>query len=136
MEFSESINDDEMKARAISMDAYISAEIGFRARDRSIPCRHESSWAKPASACTHSGLSRHGAAMMAILDGDFRGAENFAKEGLKLGRLISATRIEGVYGIQMFSIRREQGRLAEVAPVVKRQMTRIPARKLGCPALR
>ena len=65
-------------------------------------------------------ISRHGAAMLAILDGNFAAAETFAREGLKLGRLIHGDQVEGVYGIQMFSIRREQGRLAEVAPVVKR----------------
>ena len=40
--------------------------------------------------------------MMAILDGDFAAAEELAKEGLKLGRLISGDQDEGVYGIQMF----------------------------------
>jgi tetratricopeptide (TPR) repeat protein len=65
-------------------------------------------------------ISRHGAAMLAILDGDFAAAETLAGEGLELGHLTRGDQVEGVYGIQMFSIRREQGRLAEVAPVVKR----------------
>jgi tetratricopeptide (TPR) repeat protein len=78
-------------------------------------------------------VSRHGAAMLAILDGNFAAAENFATEGLKLGRLTLGDQVEGVYGIQMFSIRREQGRLAEVAPVVKRLIDEKPNEKTWLP---
>ena len=42
VELSQSINDDELKMRAISIDAYISAEIGDRARvDRSLVAMNE-----------------------------------------------------------------------------------------------
>ena len=71
--------------------------------------------------------------MLAILDGNFAAAENFAREGLKLGRLTLGDQVEGVYGIQMFSIRREQGRLAEVAPVVKRLIDEKPNEKTWLP---
>ena len=64
---------------------------------------------------------------------NFAAAENFATEGLKLGRLTLGEQVEGVYGIQMFSIRREQGRLAEVAPVVKRLIDENPAEKAWRP---
>ena len=47
------------------------------------------------------------------------GGGRFCAEGLRLGRLTFGDQVEGVYGLQMFSIRREQGRLAEVAPIVK-----------------
>ena len=56
-----------------------------------------------------------------------------AREGLKLGRLTLGDQVEGVYGIQMFSIRREQGRLAEVAPVVKRLIDEKPDEKAWLP---
>ena len=71
--------------------------------------------------------------MLAILDGNFAAAETFAREGLKLGRLTHGDQVEGVYGIQMFSIRREQGRLAEVAPVVKRLIDEKPDEKAWLP---
>jgi tetratricopeptide (TPR) repeat protein len=57
---------------------------------------------------------------MAILDGRFATAEALAGEALSLGRQSNGTEVEGVYGMQMFTIRREQSRLSEVAPVMKR----------------
>jgi tetratricopeptide (TPR) repeat protein len=58
-------------------------------------------------------------AMMAILDGRFTAAEALAGESLQLGRQTHGTHVEGLYGMQMFTIRREQSRLSEVAPVIK-----------------
>jgi tetratricopeptide (TPR) repeat protein len=65
-------------------------------------------------------VARHGEAMLAILDGNFQTAEKLAQQGLELGHQAHGDQVEGLYGVQMFSIRREQGRLAEVAPVMKR----------------
>ncbi|WP_027798032.1 AAA family ATPase [Paraburkholderia dilworthii] len=59
-------------------------------------------------------------AMRAILVGDFAVAEHKARESLKMAQSVDAKLATGVYGMQMFSIRREQGRLAEVAPLFKR----------------
>ena len=56
---------------------------------------------------------------MAILDGRFITAETLAGEALSLGRQTHGEEVEGVYGMQMFTIRREQNRLSEVAPVMK-----------------
>ena len=68
-------------------------------------------------------VHRHG---VAILDGRFEEAERLSKEALELGRQTHGEDVEGVYGIQMFTIRREQGRLGEVAPVVKRMIDEDP----------
>jgi hypothetical protein len=60
-------------------------------------------------------------AMGAISKGEFESAEQLATAALELED--AATNFDfplGVYGMQMFAIRREQGRLAEVAPLVKR----------------
>ena len=132
VELSQSVNDDEMKGRAISLDAYVSAELGDRARlNRSLAALTELGEVR--QRLNLQWISRHGAAMLAILDGNFAAAENFAREGLKLGRLTFGDQVEGVYGIQMFSIRREQGRLAEVAPVVKRLIDENPDEKTWLP---
>src|SRR5271166_2102669 len=132
VELSRGVSDDEMKGRAISIAAYVAAELGDRARLNQL-----------LAALTELGevrqrlnlqwVSRHGAALLAILDGKFTDAEDFAREGLKLGRLTLGEQVEGVYGIQMFSIRREQGRLAEVAPVVKRLIDEKPDEKAWLP---
>ncbi|WP_321798230.1 AAA family ATPase [Caballeronia sp. J97] len=59
-------------------------------------------------------------AMRAILVGDFAEAERRTRESLQMAQSADANLATGVYGMQMFSIRREQGRLAEVAPIFKR----------------
>jgi class 3 adenylate cyclase/tetratricopeptide (TPR) repeat protein len=59
-------------------------------------------------------------AMRAILVGDLAAAEHKARESLQMAQTVDATLATGVYGMQMFTIRREQGRLAEVAPLFKR----------------
>jgi hypothetical protein len=133
IEFSEGNISDQ--SYAFSMDAYVSAELGQRARvDRSLAALSELGEGR--QRLDLQWTSRHGAAMLAILDGDFVAAERFAKEGLELGRLTHGDRMEGVYGIQMFSIRREQGRLAEVATVVKRIIDENPDEKAGYQDLR
>ncbi|CAN7783719.1 DUF4242 domain-containing protein [Paraburkholderia hospita] len=59
-------------------------------------------------------------AMRAILVGDFSEAENKTRDSLHMAQNADANLATGVYGMQMFAIRREQGRLAEVAPIFKR----------------
>jgi hypothetical protein len=115
VELSQSVNDRGIEAQTLTLDAYVSAELGDRARlNRSLAALSDLSEVRQ-----HLNLqwvSRHGAAMLAILDGNFAHAENLARDSLGFGRLAFGGQVEGVYGIQMFSIRREQGRLAEVAP--------------------
>jgi class 3 adenylate cyclase/tetratricopeptide (TPR) repeat protein len=132
VELSQSVNDHGINGQALCLDAYVSAELGDRARvNRSLAAVSELGEVR--QQLTFQWVSRHGAAMLAILDGNFAAAENFAREGLRLGRLILGEQVEGVYGIQMFSIRREQGRLAEVAPVVKRLIDEKPDEKAWLP---
>ena len=55
----------------------------------------------------------------AILHGRFADAEKFAQQALENGQSLGVENAEGVMGVQMFTIRREQGRLQEIAPLVK-----------------
>ena len=57
--------------------------------------------------------------LLAMHEGRFADAEALAQETLKVGRRFSRANAAGAYGMQMFSIRREQGRLAEVLPVLR-----------------
>jgi tetratricopeptide (TPR) repeat protein len=57
--------------------------------------------------------------MMALFAGHFEKAEQLANEALITGRQIGVENIDGIHGIQIFTIRREQGRLREIAPIVK-----------------
>ena len=98
---------------------YVSAELGERSRiDRSIAAMAELGEVR--QRLLAQWIARHGGAMLAIFDGNFATAESLAAKAHEIGRQSNGEQFEGVYGIQMFSIRREQGRLAEVAPVVKR----------------
>ena len=60
------------------------------------------------------------ATVQAILQGDFATAEVFARRAFDAAGEVNSEVANGVYGVQMFTIRREQGRLAEVAPVLRR----------------
>ncbi|HYD04928.1 MAG TPA: hypothetical protein VEC60_04345, partial [Reyranella sp.] len=59
-------------------------------------------------------------AMSATLNGNYAQAERRAGEAAGVISEASFTPALGIYGMQMFTIRREQGRLKEIAPLVKR----------------
>jgi class 3 adenylate cyclase/tetratricopeptide (TPR) repeat protein len=112
------INDDDARGRALSLDVYVSTELGDRARaDRAVEDLEQIGMLRQRLHALW--VARLAQAMMAILDGRFTTAEALAGEALQLGRQTHGTHVEGVYGMQMFTIRREQSRLSEVAPVIK-----------------
>jgi len=57
--------------------------------------------------------------ILAVAAGDLVRAEALAERGLALDPTDESPFNAGVHGVQMFTIRRAQGRLAEVAPVVR-----------------
>ena len=74
-------------------------------------------------------------AVRAILLGEFEEAERLADRALEIGGDVQGELAAGVYGVQMFTIRREQGRLAEVAPVLKRFIDANPSEVSWRPGL-
>ena len=64
-------------------------------------------------------VSEHYASALALLEGRLAEAEAAAERSREWGRVMTGRDASGVYGVQMFSIRREQGRLAEFAPVMR-----------------
>ncbi len=64
-------------------------------------------------------VAEHYNSAIALGDGHFAEAEAAAGRSHEWSRLLTGRDASGVHGIQMFSIRREQGRLAELAPVVR-----------------
>jgi tetratricopeptide (TPR) repeat protein len=58
-------------------------------------------------------------AALPIMYGRFDEAESLVMRAFETGERLAVDNNEGVMGIQMFTIRREQGRLAEIAPIVK-----------------
>jgi DNA-binding CsgD family transcriptional regulator len=58
-------------------------------------------------------------AVLALAGGRFDDAERAAEQARVVGESSDTVPDAGVYGLQMFAIRREQGRLAEVLPVMR-----------------
>ena len=67
--------------------------------------------------------------------GQFAEAERLADRAFEIGREVHGELAIGVYGVQMFTIRREQGRLAEVAPLFRRFLDENPGDTVWRPGL-
>jgi class 3 adenylate cyclase len=130
----EELGDPEKLFRALSMRVASFAELGDRA-------------AVDASFAQFAGMSDQARfpifrwvlasqrAMLAILEGEFTAAEAYAEAALDAGQNVQGQNAAGVYGVQMFTLRREQGRLAEVAPLLKRFVDNNPGETVWRPGL-
>ncbi|HUL64855.1 MAG TPA: AAA family ATPase [Burkholderiaceae bacterium] len=58
-------------------------------------------------------------AMIATHEGRFADAKQLALRARKCGLRFDSTNAEGIFGVQMFTIQRLQGRLGEVAPILR-----------------
>ncbi|MBS0517292.1 MAG: AAA family ATPase [Proteobacteria bacterium] len=74
-------------------------------------------------------------ALSAMLAGDYALAERRATEAYAAVTDASLGPYSGIYGMQMFAIRRDQGRLAEIAPLVKRFVNENPDEAVWKPGL-
>ena len=64
-------------------------------------------------------VAEHYASAIALSDGRLADAEEMARRSEEAGRMLTGRDASGTHGIQMFGIRREQGRLAELASVIR-----------------
>jgi DNA-binding NarL/FixJ family response regulator len=64
-------------------------------------------------------VAEHYRSSLELFEGHIAEAERAAERSREWGRLLTGRDASGVYGIQMFGIRREQGRLAELAPLIR-----------------
>ncbi|HUA32638.1 MAG TPA: adenylate/guanylate cyclase domain-containing protein [Candidatus Binataceae bacterium] len=64
-------------------------------------------------------LVNHFHACEASLEGRFADFERFAQEALAIGQALEVENAAGIFGTQMFTLRREQGRLREVEPLLR-----------------
>jgi DNA-binding CsgD family transcriptional regulator/tetratricopeptide (TPR) repeat protein len=64
-------------------------------------------------------VAEHYRSALALCAGDLAAAEVAAERSREWGDLLVGRGAPGTYGVQMFGIRREQGRLAELAPAVR-----------------
>jgi DNA-binding CsgD family transcriptional regulator len=64
-------------------------------------------------------VAEHYRSTIAVCAGEFAEAEDASERSREWSHLLTGRDPSGVYGIQMFTLRREQGRLAELAPVIR-----------------
>jgi class 3 adenylate cyclase/tetratricopeptide (TPR) repeat protein len=64
-------------------------------------------------------LSKNFQACEACLEGRFADFERIAADGLAMGQHLEVENAAGIFGVQMFTLRREQGRLHEVEPLLR-----------------
>jgi DNA-binding CsgD family transcriptional regulator len=64
-------------------------------------------------------VAEHCGSAIALCDGRLEEADARARRSHEWSRLLTGRDAAGVYGIQMFSVRREQGRLEELAGVIR-----------------
>ena len=74
-------------------------------------------------------------AMRAIFAGHFAAGQQLAQDALAIGQRLRGQDALGLFGVQMFTLRREQGRLQEVAPLVKSFVQRYPEASTWRPGL-
>jgi hypothetical protein len=74
-------------------------------------------------------------AMRAIFAGRFEEGERLAQQALAIGQRLRGQDALGIFGVQMFTLRREQGRLQELAPVVRRFVQMSPESSTWRPGL-
>jgi tetratricopeptide (TPR) repeat protein len=67
----------------------------------------------------HLSLTPGFRAMRALMQGRFSDSERLAQEALAIGQRLQTETAAGIFGQQMFALRREQGRLKELEPVVR-----------------
>jgi DNA-binding CsgD family transcriptional regulator len=74
-------------------------------------------------------------AMLATFLGHFEEGERLAQQALAIGQRLRGQDALGIFGVQMFTLRREQGRLQELAPVVRHFVQMSPETSTWRPGL-
>ena len=75
-------------------------------------------------------LFTHTRAMRALMDGRFDEAEHLIEEALPLGERAQRWQAVFVHRTQSFLLRKEQGRLGEMEPIIRRSVVEYPTRYL------
>ncbi|MDX1606175.1 MAG: LuxR C-terminal-related transcriptional regulator, partial [Candidatus Competibacterales bacterium] len=73
--------------------------------------------------------------MLVIHQGRFAEAERLAQETVSIARRFSPAHAEGVYGVHMFTLHREQGKLGELLPVLRHFVRNTPEAATWRPGL-
>jgi DNA-binding CsgD family transcriptional regulator/tetratricopeptide (TPR) repeat protein len=117
-ELAEELDDAELRTEAMAWRVPTFVSMCDLASARVEVASHREMAERTAQPFMHH-VAEHYASAIALCDGHLAEAEAMAERSYEWGRLLTGRDATGTYGIQMFSIRREQGRLAELAPVIR-----------------
>ncbi len=128
------VGDDELRTEAMNWRV-----SSFLAQFAMEPARREFESAREMAETMaqpfHLHVAEHSGSAIALCEGRLADAEAMAERSHEWSRLLTGRDASGVYGIQMFSVRREQGRLAELAPLVRMLASRGGAWRPGTASL-
>lgn len=114
----EELGDTEIRAEAIAWRVPAFAALGdLESARREVAALLETAERTAQPFMLH--VAEHDGSAIALGDGRLADAEACALRSHEWSRVLTGRDASGVHGIQMFSIRREQGRLAELAPVIR-----------------
>jgi DNA-binding CsgD family transcriptional regulator/tetratricopeptide (TPR) repeat protein len=120
------LGDEDVQAEA--MNWRIAALVALSEIDRA---RREVAAVREAAERTgqpfHLHVAEHSGSAIALCEGRLADAEAMARRSHEWSRGLTGRDASGIYGIQMFGVRREQGRLDELAPLL-RLLARKPRR--------
>ena len=117
-EIAQEIGNTEIRAEAMSWRVPAFMALGHvEAARREVAALHEMAERTAQPFMTH--VAAHYGSAIAHCDARLDVAETLAHRSHEWSRLLTGRDASGVHGIQMFGIRREQGRLAELAPVIR-----------------
>jgi DNA-binding CsgD family transcriptional regulator len=114
----EELDDTDLRAEAISwlVPTFVALLRMDEARDETALARETADATAQPFVCH---VAAHYGSAIALGDGRLAEADALARSSQEWGRLLTGRNPSGTHGIQMFGLRREQGRLAELAPVVR-----------------
>lgn len=114
----EELGDMEIRAEAMSWTVPALVAVADMAAARNMTARLRD-MAQSTAQPFYQHVAEHYGSAIALGDGLLAEAEAMALRSEEAGRLLVGREASGTYGIQMFSLRREQGRVAELAPVIR-----------------
>jgi DNA-binding CsgD family transcriptional regulator/tetratricopeptide (TPR) repeat protein len=80
-------------------------------------------------------VCRHAETLVAINEGRFADAQSWATRALEGGRRVAEEQAVSAYGMQMFCLQREQGRLREALPLLQHFVRNTPSAQTWRPGL-
>ena len=124
----EEIGDREIEVEAISWQTAALMALGdLESARRENTTLHEHAREMGQPFLLH--VAEHYGAAIALAEGRLDDAEAMAGRSHAWSRLLTGRDPSGIYGIQLFSIRREQGRLADLVPMIGVLAASRPARQ-------